>query len=198
MATPLCLIQGQKVARGCPPYPHHRRTAGQALTPPPGGRALSLQSSTQEIGEELVNGVIYSISLRKIQVHHGASKGQRWLGVSAGGPGVQGLPTGIWAPTLPPTAQSTVHCSLICVKHQKDTFMLFPFTLGWDCKIRKLEKARFGKRTRPAIYRNGSPLMRREGAAVRLVSCCTNPREEAYMWKATVLRGPVLLQGYWD
>ncbi|KAM9082605.1 ral guanine nucleotide dissociation stimulator isoform 2-T2 [Megaptera novaeangliae] len=39
-----------------------------------------LESSTQEIGEELVNGVIYSISLRKVQVHHGASKGQRWLG----------------------------------------------------------------------------------------------------------------------
>ncbi|KAG8509439.1 LOW QUALITY PROTEIN: Ral guanine nucleotide dissociation stimulator [Galemys pyrenaicus] len=41
---------------------------------------LSLQSSTQEIGEELVNGVIYSISLRKVQVHQGANKGQRWLG----------------------------------------------------------------------------------------------------------------------
>ncbi|XP_032490961.1 ral guanine nucleotide dissociation stimulator isoform X8 [Phocoena sinus] len=39
-----------------------------------------LESSTQEIGEELVNGVIYSISLRKVQVHHGANKGQRWLG----------------------------------------------------------------------------------------------------------------------
>ncbi|ELV12664.1 Ral guanine nucleotide dissociation stimulator, partial [Tupaia chinensis] len=38
------------------------------------------QSSTQEIGEELINGVIYSISLRKVQLHHGASKGQRWLG----------------------------------------------------------------------------------------------------------------------
>eukprot|EP00069_Balaena_mysticetus_P006660 bmy_05383T0 len=56
------------------------RTARQAPTPPPGVRALSLQSSTQEIGEELVNGVIYSISLRKVQVHHGANKGQRWLG----------------------------------------------------------------------------------------------------------------------
>ncbi|KAF4016791.1 hypothetical protein G4228_007813 [Cervus hanglu yarkandensis] len=54
--------------------------ATEALTPLPGGRALSLQSSTQEIGEELVNGVIYSISLRKVQVHHGANKGQRWLG----------------------------------------------------------------------------------------------------------------------
>ncbi|XP_057576528.1 ral guanine nucleotide dissociation stimulator isoform X6 [Hippopotamus amphibius kiboko] len=38
------------------------------------------RSSTQEIGEELINGVIYSISLRKVQVQHGASKGQRWLG----------------------------------------------------------------------------------------------------------------------
>ncbi|XP_042537093.1 ral guanine nucleotide dissociation stimulator isoform X1 [Dipodomys spectabilis] len=39
-----------------------------------------LESSTQEIGEELINGVIYSISLRKVQLHHGATKGQRWLG----------------------------------------------------------------------------------------------------------------------
>ncbi|XP_015989418.2 ral guanine nucleotide dissociation stimulator isoform X3 [Rousettus aegyptiacus] len=39
-----------------------------------------LESSTQEIGEELVNGLIYSISLRKVQLPHGGSKGQRWLG----------------------------------------------------------------------------------------------------------------------
>uniref|UniRef100_A0A8C6ZN33 Ral guanine nucleotide dissociation stimulator n=1 Tax=Nothoprocta perdicaria TaxID=30464 RepID=A0A8C6ZN33_NOTPE len=38
--------------------------------------------STQEIGEELEDGVIYSISLRKVQLHHTANKGQRWLGVS--------------------------------------------------------------------------------------------------------------------
>nr|XP_021135720.1 ral guanine nucleotide dissociation stimulator isoform X5 [Columba livia] len=37
-------------------------------------------SSTQEIGEELEDGVIYSISLRKVQLHHMANKGQRWLG----------------------------------------------------------------------------------------------------------------------
>ena len=43
--------------------------------------------------------------------------------------------------------------------------------------LRELEKARFGK-TRPALYRNRSPLMRPEGASVRLVSCCTNPRKE--------------------
>lgn len=166
-----------RVSRPLPPTSTIATQPGR-LTPLPGGWALSLQSSTQEIGEELVNGVIYSISLRKIQVHHGASKGQRWLGVSAGGPGVLGPPTGIWAPTLPPTAQSTVHCSLICLKHQKDTFILFPFMLGWDCRVRKLEKAKFGKRTRPAIYRSGSPLTRREGAAVSLVSCCTNPRKQ--------------------
>ncbi|XP_072816486.1 ral guanine nucleotide dissociation stimulator isoform X5 [Vicugna pacos] len=39
-----------------------------------------LESPTQEIGEELVGGVIYSVSLRKVQAHHGASKGQRRLG----------------------------------------------------------------------------------------------------------------------
>nr|XP_006136894.1 ral guanine nucleotide dissociation stimulator isoform X2 [Pelodiscus sinensis] len=39
-----------------------------------------LESSTQEIGEELGEGVIYSISLRKVQLHHTANKGQRWLG----------------------------------------------------------------------------------------------------------------------
>ncbi|XP_064147320.1 ral guanine nucleotide dissociation stimulator isoform X5 [Loxodonta africana] len=41
---------------------------------------VDCQSSTQEIGEELVNGVIYTISLRKGPVHHAANKGQRWLG----------------------------------------------------------------------------------------------------------------------
>ncbi|XP_013049386.3 ral guanine nucleotide dissociation stimulator isoform X2 [Anser cygnoides] len=39
-----------------------------------------VNSSTQEIGEELEDGVIYSISLRKVQLHHTANKGQRWLG----------------------------------------------------------------------------------------------------------------------
>uniref|UniRef100_A0A8D2IWI0 Ral guanine nucleotide dissociation stimulator n=1 Tax=Varanus komodoensis TaxID=61221 RepID=A0A8D2IWI0_VARKO len=38
------------------------------------------KSSTQEIGEEVEDGVIYSISLRKVQLHHTANKGQRWLG----------------------------------------------------------------------------------------------------------------------
>ena len=42
----------------------------------------------------------------------------------------------------------------------------------------ELDKARFRKRMRPALYRNISPLMRQEGAAVRLVSCCTYPRKE--------------------
>ncbi|KAH0615367.1 hypothetical protein JD844_004549 [Phrynosoma platyrhinos] len=42
------------------------------------------QSSTQEIGEEVEEGVVYSISLRKVQLHHTANKGQRWLGVSEG------------------------------------------------------------------------------------------------------------------
>ena len=44
------------------------------------------------------------------------------------------------------------------------------------CRVRELENVRLGKRTRLALYRNRSPLMRREGAAVRLVSCYANPR----------------------
>ena len=42
----------------------------------------------------------------------------------------------------------------------------------------ELEKARFRKRRRLALYRNRSPVMRREAAAVRLVSCCTNPEKK--------------------
>ncbi|XP_069333141.1 ral guanine nucleotide dissociation stimulator isoform X2 [Eulemur rufifrons] len=52
-------------------------------SPPPWPAPLpapTAKSSTQEIGEELINGVVYSISLRRVQLHHGATKGQRWLG----------------------------------------------------------------------------------------------------------------------
>ncbi|XP_063492874.1 ral guanine nucleotide dissociation stimulator isoform X2 [Symphalangus syndactylus] len=59
-----------------------RRAALQSLTPwlAPLPAPATTESSTQEIDEELINGVIYSISLRKVQLHHGANKGQRWLG----------------------------------------------------------------------------------------------------------------------
>ena len=50
-------------------------------------------------------------------------------------------------------------------------------------RVRELEKARFRKRMRLVLYRNRSPLMRREGAAVRLVSCCTNPRKELSIYR---------------
>uniref|UniRef100_A0A8C9TUG8 Ral guanine nucleotide dissociation stimulator n=1 Tax=Scleropages formosus TaxID=113540 RepID=A0A8C9TUG8_SCLFO len=39
------------------------------------------ESSTQEIGEEVEDGAVYTITLRKVQLHQTASKGQRWLGV---------------------------------------------------------------------------------------------------------------------
>ncbi|XP_022434017.1 ral guanine nucleotide dissociation stimulator isoform X2 [Delphinapterus leucas] len=63
-------------ARTCP-RPGRLTPGLEQLLQVPSGH---MRSSTQEIGEELVNGVIYSISLRKVQVHHGANKGQRWLG----------------------------------------------------------------------------------------------------------------------
>ncbi|XP_023601442.1 ral guanine nucleotide dissociation stimulator [Myotis lucifugus] len=55
-----------------------QRDSDRLLSSPP--PRTTCESSTQEIGEELVNGVVYSISLRKVQVHPAASKGQRRLG----------------------------------------------------------------------------------------------------------------------
>ena len=46
------------------------------------------------------------------------------------------------------------------------------------CRIRELEKTSFGKRMRPALHRNRSPLMRRERAAVRVLSCCIDSRKQ--------------------
>uniref|UniRef100_H2N2A2 Ral guanine nucleotide dissociation stimulator n=1 Tax=Oryzias latipes TaxID=8090 RepID=H2N2A2_ORYLA len=38
-------------------------------------------SSTQEIGEETEEDAVFTITLRKVQLHQSANKGQRWLGV---------------------------------------------------------------------------------------------------------------------
>ncbi|XP_007898522.1 ral guanine nucleotide dissociation stimulator isoform X3 [Callorhinchus milii] len=40
-------------------------------------------SAAQDIGEEAEEGAIYTITLRKVQVHQAANKGQRWLGVES-------------------------------------------------------------------------------------------------------------------
>lgn len=118
---------------------------GHGSGPPPGPdprprRALSLQSSTQEIGEELVNGVVYSISLRKVQVHPAASKGQRRLGVSVGRPGSTCRPgtAPTWAPQScsqrnqprprPAPRQVQPLLAHLC-DHQKGHFHWLPFSL---------------------------------------------------------------------
>ncbi|CAN9512731.1 unnamed protein product [Ophioblennius macclurei] len=44
-------------------------------------RSTHTQSSTQEIGEEAEEDAVFTITLRKVQLHQSASKGQRWLGV---------------------------------------------------------------------------------------------------------------------
>ena len=46
------------------------------------------------------------------------------------------------------------------------------------CRVRELEKLRFRRRTRLALYKNRLPLKRPEGAAVRLAICCPNLRNE--------------------
>uniref|UniRef100_A0A8C7WVA7 Uncharacterized protein n=1 Tax=Oryzias sinensis TaxID=183150 RepID=A0A8C7WVA7_9TELE len=45
-----------------------------------GLNTFPLQSSTQEIGEETEEDAVFTITLRKVQLHQSASKGQRWLG----------------------------------------------------------------------------------------------------------------------
>uniref|UniRef100_A0AAR2IQ85 Ral guanine nucleotide dissociation stimulator n=1 Tax=Pygocentrus nattereri TaxID=42514 RepID=A0AAR2IQ85_PYGNA len=42
-----------------------------------------LENATQEIGEEVEDGAVFTITLRKVQMHHSATKGQRWLGVDS-------------------------------------------------------------------------------------------------------------------
>ena len=46
------------------------------------------------------------------------------------------------------------------------------------CRVRELEKAKFRKRTRLALYRNRSPLMRPERGSSQISECYTNSRKE--------------------
>ena len=56
------------------------------------------------------------------------------------------------------------------------------------CRVRELEKVRFGERMRPILYRNRSPLMRREGAAINQGTAALSQEESRYMWKTYVCR----------
>ena len=47
-------------------------------------------------------------------------------------------------------------------------FLLNPKYINIMYKVRELEKVRFRKRMRPALYRNKSPLMRREGGSSQI------------------------------
>ncbi|TSY69820.1 TBC1 domain family member 13 [Bagarius yarrelli] len=42
-----------------------------------------LENATQELGEEVEDGAVFSISVRRVQVQPSVSKGQRWLGVDS-------------------------------------------------------------------------------------------------------------------
>lgn len=40
------------------------------------------QSSVQDWGEEVEEGAIYNVTLKRVQIQQAANKGARWLGVS--------------------------------------------------------------------------------------------------------------------
>ncbi|KTF91793.1 hypothetical protein cypCar_00034374 [Cyprinus carpio] len=42
-----------------------------------------LENASQEIGEEVEDGAVFSITLRKVQMYQSSSKNQRWLGVDS-------------------------------------------------------------------------------------------------------------------
>uniref|UniRef100_A0A9J7X3U7 Ral guanine nucleotide dissociation stimulator n=1 Tax=Cyprinus carpio carpio TaxID=630221 RepID=A0A9J7X3U7_CYPCA len=44
---------------------------------------LETQNASQEIGEEVEDGAVFSITLRKVQMYQSSSKNQRWLGVDS-------------------------------------------------------------------------------------------------------------------
>lgn len=43
---------------------------------------LSSQSSVQDWGEEVEEGAVYNVTLKRVQIQQAANKGARWLGVS--------------------------------------------------------------------------------------------------------------------
>lgn len=43
---------------------------------------FSSQSSVQDWGEEVEEGAIYNVTLKRVQIQQAANKGARWLGVS--------------------------------------------------------------------------------------------------------------------
>lgn len=44
--------------------------------------SFSFQSSVQDWGEEVEEGAIYNVTLKRVQIQQAANKGARWLGVS--------------------------------------------------------------------------------------------------------------------
>lgn len=43
---------------------------------------LFLQSSVQDWGEEVEDGAVYNVTLKRVQIQQAANKGARWLGVN--------------------------------------------------------------------------------------------------------------------
>lgn len=46
------------------------------------------QSSIQDWGEEVEEGAVYHVTLKRVQIQQAANKGARWLGVSTAGDAV--------------------------------------------------------------------------------------------------------------
>lgn len=47
--------------------------------------SFSWQTTFQDGGEEVEDGAVYNVTLKKVQIQQAANKGARWLGVSEAG-----------------------------------------------------------------------------------------------------------------
>jgi len=60
--------------------------------------SLSRQSSIQDWGEEVEEGAVYHVTLKRVQIQQAANKGARWLGVSeAGAVALWKAADGLWS-----------------------------------------------------------------------------------------------------
>lgn len=65
-----------------PPHPQNLVRSSSPVQSLLNNLPLLFQSSVQDWGEEVEEGAIYNVTLKRVQIQQAANKGARWLGVS--------------------------------------------------------------------------------------------------------------------
>lgn len=87
---------------------------------------FSFQSSVQDWGEEVEEGAIYNVTLKRVQIQQAANKGARWLGVSVP---ISCLPVWwSWQSFSRKETRSQTLQTLRQTDHTYENLMLFPLS----------------------------------------------------------------------